>query len=124
MIAPYMPLEMCASTGLVPQWYMNTPGSLARERVRHRLARLHVDEVDVGRHASCMEVDGVGDRAVVGERDSTLLALADVDHGAGAPFDHVQAVYLTPGAISIVRSVSVSVMSATGPSTTGGKAAG
>ena len=21
-IAPYMPLEMCASTGFVPQWYM------------------------------------------------------------------------------------------------------
>jgi hypothetical protein len=29
-IAPYMPLAMCIKTGLVPQWYMNTPGSLAR----------------------------------------------------------------------------------------------
>src|SRR3954451_7659749 len=28
-IAPYMPFAMCISTGLVPQWYMNTPGSPA-----------------------------------------------------------------------------------------------
>src|SRR5688500_10362702 len=31
-IAPYMPLAMCASTGLVPQWYMKTPGSSAVKR--------------------------------------------------------------------------------------------
>jgi hypothetical protein len=29
-IAPYMPLAMCISTGLVPQWYMKTPASFAR----------------------------------------------------------------------------------------------
>jgi hypothetical protein len=28
-IAPYMPFAMCISTGFVPQWYMNTPGSPA-----------------------------------------------------------------------------------------------
>ncbi len=28
-MAPYMPLAMCASTGGVPQWYMNTPESVA-----------------------------------------------------------------------------------------------
>ena len=28
-IAPYMPFAMCASTGFVPQWYMNTPASFA-----------------------------------------------------------------------------------------------
>src|SRR5262249_60550363 len=28
-IAPYMPLAMCARTGFVPQWYMNTPGAVA-----------------------------------------------------------------------------------------------
>ena len=31
-IAPYMPLAMCARTGFVPQWYMNTPGSFALKR--------------------------------------------------------------------------------------------
>jgi hypothetical protein len=29
-IAPYMPFAMCMSTGFVPQWYMKTPASLAR----------------------------------------------------------------------------------------------
>ena len=28
-IAPYMPFAMCIRTGLVPQWYMKTPGSFA-----------------------------------------------------------------------------------------------
>ena len=28
-IAPYIPFAMCASTGLVPQWYMKTPGASA-----------------------------------------------------------------------------------------------
>ena len=32
MIAPYMPFAMCASTGGVPQWYMNAPGVSARKR--------------------------------------------------------------------------------------------
>ena len=31
-IAPYIPFAMCASTGLVPQWYMKTPGSSAVKR--------------------------------------------------------------------------------------------
>ena len=31
-IAPYIPFAMCASTGLVPQWYMKTPGSFALKR--------------------------------------------------------------------------------------------
>src|SRR5687768_18168618 len=31
-IAPYMPFAMCARTGLVPQWYMKTPGSPALKR--------------------------------------------------------------------------------------------
>jgi hypothetical protein len=27
MIAPYIPVAMCMSTGFVPQWIMNAPGS-------------------------------------------------------------------------------------------------
>jgi hypothetical protein len=30
--APYIPFAMCARTGLVPQWYMKTPGSFATKR--------------------------------------------------------------------------------------------
>src|ERR1039457_874257 len=29
MIMPYMPRAMCCTIGLAPQWYMNTPGTLA-----------------------------------------------------------------------------------------------
>ncbi len=44
-----MPLAMCASTGLVPQWYMKTPGLLGLEGEREGLARRDVDEVHVRR---------------------------------------------------------------------------
>src|SRR5436853_1958409 len=80
-IAPYIPFEMWASTGFVPHWSMNTPGSFRREAAGERFARGHVDEGHLRCDAGGMEVDRVGDRRVVRQRHADdRLALADVDH--------------------------------------------
>ena len=53
------------------------------ERVADRLARHHVPEGLVRRHSRGVEVDGVRDRAGVGERDLDQLSLPDVDDRTG-----------------------------------------
>ena len=65
----------------MPQWYMNTPASLARKRVADRLAGIDVPEGLVRGDPGGVEVDRVRDRAVVRQRDLHELALPHVDHG-------------------------------------------
>ena len=82
-IAPYMPFAMCISTGFVPQWYMKTPGSLALKRKVNDSPGIDVDERLVGSDPRRVEVDRVGDGAVVRERHLDRLALPRVHDGPG-----------------------------------------
>ena len=79
-----MPFAMCASTGFVPQWYMKTPGSLALNRNVNDSPGIDVDEREVRGDARGVEVDRVGDGAVVRQRHLDRLALAGVDDGPGS----------------------------------------
>ena len=82
-IAPYMPLAMWASTGLVPQWYMKTPGSLALKRKVKDSPGMTSRKASFGRDPGRVEVDRVRDRAAVRERHLDGLALANVHDRAG-----------------------------------------
>ena len=122
-MAPYMPLAMCASTGGVPQWYMNTPGSFAvksNEKVSPALMSLKARFGAMRAAWKSMEC-GIAPLFVIST--CTRWPCRTWITGPGAPPANVHPVNLTPGAISSTTSSSAIFTCAT-PSTSGGSAAG
>src|SRR5215218_3121397 len=105
-IAPYIPLAMCASTGLVPQWYMKTPGSFA--------LNLNVNDSPgaTSRKATLGAIRAAWKSMEWGVAPPFVSVMRTVwpwrtwTIGPGTPPSNPQPLYLTPGAISTVTSFS------------------
>ena len=119
-----MPFAMWASTGLVPQWYMKTPGSLALKRkVNDSPGATSLKALFGAMRAAWKSIE-CGNRAAVRERHLHRLALANVHDRAGRAWpSNAQALYLTPGAISRVMSFSVICTLTRSPAASGGSVA-
>ena len=123
-IAPYMPLAMCIRTGLVPQWYMNTPGSPALKRKVKDLPGITSMNALFGAIRAAWKSIEWGIAPSFVSVISTVCPCRAWTTGPGAPPSKPQAAYLIPGAISIVTSFSTMCTLTTSPGVRGGSAAG
>ena len=106
MIIPYMPLAMWCTTGAVPQWYMNTPGWLARELERPALAGHHVGErVLLGAMRGAWKSIECGIVVLLRMRDVTRSPTRTRTTGPGTRSAKVHTFTTLPGAISTTFSV-------------------
>ena len=99
MTAPYMPLPMWCSIGMVEQWYTQMPGFLRGEPVGEALAGIDRAHRCPGR-APGVEVDAVAHRAVVDEVISNTSPTLPRSTGPGTLPPNVHTLCLTPGATS------------------------
>src|SRR5262245_5195213 len=98
-MAPYMPLAMCASTGFVPQWYMNTPGSLTRKLNVNDLPGMMSTKATFGATRAAWKSTECGIGDVFFRVTLTSCPCRTWMAGPGAVGPNVHASYLTPGAI-------------------------
>src|SRR6185503_18664241 len=107
-IAPYIPLAMCASTGLVPQWYMKTPGSVALKRKVNDSPGITSLKALFGAIRAAWKSIECGIVPPLVSVIWTVWPSRTCTIGPGAPWPlNDQVLYLTPGAIWTVMSFSV-----------------
>src|SRR4051794_26285440 len=123
-IAPYMPFAMCISTGLVPQWYMNTPGSFATKLKVNDLPGMTSMNALFGAIRAAWKSIECGIAPPFVSVIFTVWPWRTWTTGPGAPPENAHALYLMPGAIWWTTSLSVRWTTATGPGVTAGIAAG
>ena len=115
---------MCISTGFVPQWYMKTPGSVARNWNEKDLPGSTSRKATFGAMRAAWKSIECG---IVPPFVSVILTSwpwRTCRIGPGAPWPlNDQVLYLTPGAIWTVMSFSVRWMFATGPAGAAGRVA-
>ena len=120
-IAPYMPFAMCASTGLVPQWYMKTPGSPALKRNVNDSPGVTSLNATFGAIRAAWKSIECGIVPPFVSVISTVWPSRTCTTGPGAPWpSKAQVLYLTPGAISTVMSFSVMCTLTRSPAGSGG----
>ena len=119
-----MPFAMCISTGFVPQWYMNTPGSLALKRNVNDLPGMTSTKALLGAIRAAWKSIECGIAPSFVSVISTVWPWRACTTGPGAPPSKPQAAYFTPGAIWIVTSFSTMCTLTTSPAVSGGSAAG
>ena len=120
-----MPFAMCASTGFVPQWYMNTPGSSALNRnVNESPGATSLKATFGAMRAAWKSIEcGIAPPFVKRHLDRLALRVRGRP-GPGAPWpSNAHVLYLTPGAISTVMSLRVMWTFARSPAGTAGSAA-
>ena len=101
-----MPFAICISTGFVPQWYMNTPGSPALKRKVNDLPGMTSMNALSGAIRAAWKSIECGIAPSFVSVISTVCPCRACTTGPGAPPSKPQAAYLMPGAISIVTSFS------------------
>ena len=119
-----MPLAMWASTGLVPQWYMKTPGSLALKRkVKDSPGATSLNALFGAMRAAWKSIEcGIAPPFV--SVISTVWPSRTCTTGPGAPWpSNAHVLYLTPGAISTVMSLRVMCTLTRSPAASGGSVA-
>ena len=124
MIAPYMPLAMCASTGFVPQWYMKTPASFALKRNVNDSPGITSRNATSGAIRAAWKSIEWGIAPPLVNVISTVCPSRTWTTGPGAPWpSKAQVLYFTPGAISTTMSLSVICTLATPAAGIGGRVA-
>ena len=123
-IAPYMPFAMCISTGLVPQWYMKTPGSLATKLNENDCPGLTSLNATFGAMRAAWKSIEWGIAPSFVRVIFTVWPCRTWITGPGAPPAKPQALYLIPGATSWTTSFRVRCTTATGPAGAASSAAG
>src|SRR4029453_4035300 len=117
----YMPFAMCASTGLVPQWYMKTPGSFALKRNVKDSPGIASRNALFGAMRAAWKSIECGIEPPFVSVISTVCPCRTCTTGPGAPWPlNDQVLYFTPGAIWTVMSLSVMCTLTRSPAGTGG----
>ena len=107
-IAPYMPFAMCARTGFVPQWYMNTPGSFALKRNVNDSPGAESLNATFGATRAAWKSIECGIEPPFVSVISTVWPSRTCTTGPGAPWpSKAHVLYFTPGAISTTMSLRV-----------------
>src|SRR5215813_15657153 len=106
---------MCASTGGVPQWYMNTPGSLATKSNENDSPGLTSLNARFGAIRAAWKSIECGIAPPLVRVIFTVWPWRTWITGPGAPPEKAQAEYLIPGATSWTTSFSVRWTFATAP---------
>src|SRR3954451_15323034 len=119
-----MPFAMCVSTGFVPQWYMNTPGSFARNAYETDWRGSTSPNALLGATRAAWKSTECGIAPSFVNVTFTSCPWRTWITGPGAPPAQAQAAYLTPGATWMVMSVSARFTVATGPGGAAGRSAG
>jgi len=118
-----MPLAMCASTGGVPQWYMNTPGSFAWKEKENDLPGITLANALSGAIRAAWKSIECGIAPPFVSVTFTVWPWRTWITGPGAPPSNVQPLNFTPGAICSVTSLSVMRSGTTLPACSGGSVA-
>src|SRR5215211_7281389 len=123
-IAPYIPFAMWARTGLVPQWYMKTPGSPAVKRKVNDSPGATSLKATFGAIRAAWKSIECGIAPPFVSVISTVWPSRTCTTGPGAPWpSKAQVLYFTPGATSTVMSFSVMWTLTRSPAGTGFRAA-
>src|SRR5262245_27176491 len=96
-IGPYIPFAMCSSTGFVPQWYMNTPGSVALKLNVKDWPGATSANATLGAIRAAWKSTEWAIGALFTSVTLTVWPWRTWITGPGAPFPNVQAAYLIPG---------------------------
>ncbi len=119
-----MPFAMCASTGFVPQWYMKTPGSLARNLNVNDSPGATSRNAMLGAIRAAWKSIECGIAPPFVSVISTIWPWRTWTTGPGAPCpSNAQVLYFTPGAISTTMSFMVMCTFTRSPVATGGSTA-